>query len=105
MIDFDLKVGDYVYCHTDRYSYNTLLNKKGNCYKIKFITRDFSIFYDNIAYFILIDNGSDKLSVDVGFWIFNKEIEKDKKYILFNDYFITMKEYRKIKLEQLNERV
>ena len=84
-----MKVGDKYYCIKDRVEYfidvNLPVNSSGEIYEITELY-DFYIYlsHDNVYGYC--------------YSIYPEDNEK-----LFNDYFISLSEYRKLKLEKLNE--
>ena len=100
MNKFDLNIGDKVYCHTDRYYSNVLINEKGKTYEIKHIKKDLNNFFKDISLFIIVENEHEILLID-GYWIFNSD-NKIKNCKLFYDYFMTLNQYRNLKLKKIN---
>ena len=104
MEQFEYKVGDYVYCHTDRYFCGILLNKKGHKYKIKFIRH--YLKKDELHVAMESEDISYCSVIDFGCWIFNNnEIEANNEHMLFYTYFLSKQEYRKLKFKKLDERI
>lgn len=70
------------------------------------------LMVNDISVFVISDEKKNQLSTDNLFYLKMPEFQKDNKYMgssfshdynLFNDYFITEQEYRKLKLTKLNE--
>jgi len=81
------KVGDLIYCY--HYPINLIQRlTKWKAYKIQ------EIVVDKFLY-ILDDKGNRDL------YVFSSEQNKNLKYLY--KYFITQQEYRKLKLEKINE--
>ena len=82
-----MKVGDTVYCIQN---YRFLRFKYGNCYKITKLVFRNSKTQDELIY-IKVDD-----------YIFNVKFSETSNRN-FDDYFISLKEYRKLKLQNLKD--
>jgi hypothetical protein len=84
-----MKVGDIYYCIKDRFNNdNKIINKSGNKYEILFIREKYNRIsitneskFNNYFYCIIDDNKS---------WI-------------FSEFFVSLKHYRKLKLEKIKK--
>ena len=94
MKEFNFKIGDIVYCYKNSYYDNIICHKEGNCYIIQEIYHD--SFFDDL--FITLSMHDDK-DYNITYW-FCYEIDKINAP-LFYDYFISMTEYRKFKLKNI----
>jgi len=86
-----MNAGDKVYCiRKSRY------HTKGLIYKIhSMIINEETDFYNNFV-FITVEYNRD---------IFAYSLVKRYNLDLFSDYFVELKEYRKLKLEKINESI
>jgi len=84
-----MKIGDKVYCTKSRYNEDDLVNESGKNYKILKIVANNNIFL------------SSNLNENNTLFYYRKD--KDNYHYFFYDYFLDSKEYRKRKLEKLNE--
>ena len=98
----NLKVGDIVYCYKDHIFIDYVYSKKGEYYKINDIN-----IYDDDSISIGLHNNDNKLRFV--YYILKPYNQYD--YIqnhnvdLFYDYFMTLEQYRKLKLEKIHERI
>ena len=81
-----MKQNDILYCKKDFYLLNNKVNIKGKYYKILKVYKIFNAIY---------------IESEINSNIFN--IKNSKKDPNYQDYFITLKEYRKLKILKLNE--
>ena len=104
-MEFNLKVGDIVYCYKDHIYKDILYCRKGEYYKI------YNIENYTVQSCIRLVNENENIEDDMTFcmlyWILKDEkmIIKNNKVMFFYDYFLTKQQYRELKLKQLNERI
>ena len=87
-----IRNGEKFFCIKDRYYYRKIINKSGKVYSV--------IKHDNSNSNVII---MDNESRDIDFYFLFNEIDTTEHYI-FNDYFINLQEYRRIKLGEINEK-
>ena len=96
-----MKVGEVYYCIKDRYDGDTIVNKSGKFYVIKMYDFNFdrnTIWLDNdsrtsIYFYSIRDNFSMRDMYG--------NIKKQRLCYIFSDYFISIRESRKLKLGKL----
>ena len=108
----NLNVGDILYCYKDsKYVYmSNIIHKKNNTYKIKSILK---IKDDSFGSPIICINIKNNFLTNYDdnyyiYWIIDKNCEEYKSSMssnsnlyLLEDYFLTPKQYRKLKLTSL----
>lgn len=105
-----MKSGDKVYCKEDCY-YNDyfgsyLIHKKGKTYKISHISEE---YYKYIVFVEVEKTVAPFISNDVSGYYLKINNTRQPKVVIsrlwnnFYDHFLTMSEYRKLKLKKLNE--
>ena len=92
MKNIDIKVGDLVYCYKNSYAGGIICNQEGKNYKIERINS-----YD--TYYSIIINCENYY----GLIYYIADFEVDNSIPLFYDFFMSKKEYRKLKFKNLNE--
>ena len=91
----EYKIGDYVYCYRDNKYDGVYIHKNGNYYEIKAMI---TFHTSNVLL------SCEKNEFFRSYWIsFNNANEKSNKNFYY--YFLSKQEYRKLKLEKLNERI
>ena len=99
----DFKIGDIVYCYNDHIYRENLYSRKGEYYKIANI-----IIHDDDSIAIGLHH-NDNMSYVTYYCILNSYNQYDyvQNYNLdmFYDYFMTLNQYRNLKLEKLNGRI
>lgn len=88
-----MRVGDKVYCITNRSAFNI----KGKTYIILYMDEVYNTIHISIEPQFVQDYGYSAFQTYL-----KNENDHYNKY-LFSDYFIEPQEYRKLKLEKLNE--
>jgi hypothetical protein len=102
------KIGDSVYCHTDFYEFGieSPVYKKGEVYIILDIHHRMPFSLDFSERFICLEiEGYDNIKIAIWLVVSNhkKDINLIKDFfIFFDDYFISLKEHRMLKLNSLN---
>lgn len=89
-----MKKGDKILCIKNRKFLKNYLNKKNNSYTILEINIDTNEIVVNV------ENNLYHINCH---YIYQTKLKSDKKnFYVFEDYFITEKQYRKLKLQKLN---
>ena len=123
MINFNLKINDTVYCRKDRIKHyydnkgklvnKKIINLKDKQYKIL----DIDEYYDTLCYgkaiCIVVENeikSNIKYSIFNNifiYWVLENEVYNDfiDTIDMFEDYFMSITEYRKIKLDKIYEQI
>ena len=87
-----MKVGDKVYCKKSNVYFDYVINKKGTIYTVIEISSN-----------TVTLSCEESFSLDTWSYIFGKGGYEIYRVFLFPEHFYTIKEYRKLKLEKINE--
>ena len=111
MKTFDFKVGDKVYCYkTSDFVFMELpIHREGNTYEIKSVLELQDSNENSVISIILkSDIGFKNIENYYCYWIgdINSDVYKvshitHSKFYLFEDYFLTNKQHRKLKIKKL----
>lgn len=85
-----MKIGDTYYCIKDRVSNGHIINKSGKKYEILNIREKYNR--------VTIENERNK-----PYYNYFYCLKDDKKNWLFSEHFVSLQEYRKMKIEKLNK--
>ena len=96
---FEYKVGDLVYCHTSFIFNNKIFNKKGKTYSIEKIDT-----YDTYGIQVTTITLEHEEGVDfkVLYFLTDNNIHKNIRF--YREYFLTPTQYRKLKLNNINDK-
>lgn len=104
MIQNNLNVGDIVYCYKTSKT-DKLIHKKGKSYKILYIDRSYEAPWGTGSFYIHYYITIECENLQLEYWHGDTKSADFKPGFcnVFSEHFLCQKQYRKLKLQKLNE--